>query len=84
MKRLSFLFLVVACVVFSSCREDDDNQAYSITTLAGYGGAVATADKGVALEGETVTVTATPAEGFLFKQWKTNEPKRSPTFIKTS
>lgn len=70
MKRLSFLFLVVACVVFSSCREDDDNQAYSITTLAGYGGAVATADKGVALEGETVTVTATPAEGFLFKQWK--------------
>lgn len=68
MKRLSFLFLVVACVAFSSCREDDDNQAYSITTLAGYGGAVATADKGIASVGETVTVTATPAEGFLFKQ----------------
>ena len=70
MKRLSFLFMAVACAIFFSCGEDEDKQAYSITTFAGYGGSVATADKEIAAGGETVTVTATPAEGFLFKEWK--------------
>ena len=70
MKRLSFLLMAVVCVVFFSCGEDEDKQVHSITAFAGYGGATATADKEIAAAGETVTVTATPADGFLFKEWK--------------
>ena len=70
MKRLSFLLMAVVCVIFFSCGEDEDKQVHSITAFAGYGGAIATADKEIAVAGEAITVTATPAEGFLFKEWK--------------
>lgn len=70
MKRLSFLLMAVVCVIFFSCGEDEDKQVHSITAFAGYGGAIATADKEIAVAGEVIIVTATPAEGFLFKEWK--------------
>ena len=70
MKRLSFLLMAVVCVIFFSCGEDEDKLVHSITAFAGYGGAIATADKEIAVAGEAITVTATPAEGFLFKEWK--------------
>ncbi len=70
MKRLSFLLMAVVCVIFFSCGEDEDKQVHSITAFASYGGATATADKEIAAAGETVTVTATPVDGFLFKEWK--------------
>lgn len=70
MKRLSFLFMAVVCAVFFSCGEDEDKQVHSITAFAGYGGAIATADKEIAVAGEAVTVTATPAEGFYLKNGK--------------
>lgn len=70
MKRLSFLLMAVVCVIFFSCGEDEDKQGHSITAFTGYGGAIATADKEIAVAGEAVTVTATPADGFLFKEWK--------------
>lgn len=70
MKRLSFLFMAAVCAVLFSCGEDEDNRAHSVTVFAGYGGAVVTADKEMAVAGETVTITATPSEGFLFKEWK--------------
>ena len=69
MKRLSFLLMAVVCVIFFSCGEDEDQQVHSITAFAGYGGAIATADKEIAVAGEAITVTATPAEGFPFKVW---------------
>lgn len=62
--------MAVVCVIFFSCGEDEDKQVHSITAFAGYGGATATADKEIAVAGEAVTVTATPAEGFVFKEWK--------------
>lgn len=62
--------MAVVCVIFFSCGEDEDKQVHSITAFAGYGGAIATADKEIAVAGEAITVTATPAEGFLFKEWK--------------
>lgn len=71
MKRLSFLLMAVVCVIFFSCGEDEDKQGHSITAFTGYGGAIATADKEIAVAGEAVTVTATPADmDFYLKNGK--------------
>lgn len=60
--------MTVLCAVFFSC-EDDESISYSFTVFPGYGGVSAVADKENAIEGEMVTVTATPNVGFLFKEW---------------
>lgn len=70
MKRLRFLFMTVVCTVLFSCGEDDGTQNHSVTAFAGYGGAAVTVDREKAMVGETVTIMATPNDGFLFKEWK--------------
>lgn len=61
--------MTVLCTVLFSC-EDDESISCSVTAFAGYGGVSAVADRENAVEGEIVTVTATPDAGFLFKEWK--------------
>lgn len=61
--------MAAVCAVFFSC-EEDESTGYSVTAFAGYGGVSAVADRENAIEGETVTIMATPDAGFLFKEWK--------------
>lgn len=69
MKQLKFFFMAAVCAVFFSC-EEDESVGYSVTAFAGYGGVSAVADRENAIEGEAVTIMATPDAGFLFKEWK--------------
>lgn len=61
--------MAAVCAVFFSC-EEDESVGYPVTAFAGYGGVSAVADRENAIEGEAVTIMATPDAGFLFKEWK--------------
>jgi Fibrobacter succinogenes major domain (Fib_succ_major). len=68
MKTKLFITILAALFLFVACNDDDEQAVYSITVTAGANGTAA-ADRAEAFEGETVTLTATPDEGFLFAQW---------------
>ena len=53
-------------------KDAEQSAAYSITVESSNGG-TATADKTSAAEGETVTLTATPAAGHHFKEWQSSD-----------
>lgn len=69
-KRLFISLLAVTAVLLVGCDKDknDDPATFSITVTSGNNG-TAVADKTEAAEGVTVTLTATPDEGYEFSGW---------------
>ncbi|WP_417008810.1 InlB B-repeat-containing protein [Bacteroides congonensis] len=73
MKKLKKLTWVAYCllVLMASCSEDNENDSkpmYTVTVTALENGTV-TADPTSCEAGETVILTATPNEGFIFVKW---------------
>lgn len=73
MKKLKKLTWVAYCllVLMASCSEDNENGSkpmYTVTVTVLENGTV-TADPTSCEAGETVTLTATPNEGFIFVKW---------------
>lgn len=71
MKKHLF-FLALSALAFVACSEDNtetsDPQVYSVSITAGENG-TAEASPAKAEKGETVTLTATPAEGYVLAGW---------------
>ena len=88
MRKLLFLLSIFAIVL--SCSSDETSTPvtpppapivkYTITLSAGEGGTVSTTG-GEYESGQTVSVTATPQEGYLFKDWSdgNTDPTRTIT-----
>lgn len=70
LKLLVWMAYLALVVVAAACSDDDDNgpQKYTVTVTATENG-TAKADPTSCEAGETVTLTATPDEGFLFVKW---------------
>ena len=77
MKRLLFnsVFFSIAVSIFYSCSVEEksgDSPArtqYTLTVTAGEGGSVTPEATGTYDEGATITITATPDEGYVFDRW---------------
>lgn len=70
MKRLSILSAVFAMSVMSFCScSDDDEQSYKIELPEATAEGTVQVSKPTAKAGETVTLTAMPAEGYALQQW---------------
>ena len=66
----TLLLLCGLAVLLSGCAKDKKKEVpqYSVTVMAGDNG-TASADKVKAEAGVTITITATPADGFEFSEW---------------
>jgi formylglycine-generating enzyme required for sulfatase activity len=73
MKRILIVMAAVAIAAFTACNKDDETEEWRITaTDDGHGTAAITADgKAVTQAGANaeITLTATPATGYLFGMW---------------
>lgn len=74
MKKQTRLALIGAMAViftatFTSCSSDPDDPVQYTVTVTDDGNGTAVVDKTKAEAGMTVTLTATPAEGFVFSKW---------------
>lgn len=71
-KLLAWVAYLALLLLAVACSDDDEKdptpEVYSITVTAAANGTV-TADPATCEAGETVTLTATPDEGFLFVKW---------------
>ena len=65
-----FLLIPVLFLVLGCTKDDDDPENFilSITITPEEGGSVSP-DGGAFLDGTVVTLTATPSEGYIFKEW---------------
>ena len=75
MKKLTNLFLAAVMVVgvtsIAGCIQGESNNKYDITVKATVGGVITT-DKTQAEKGETVNITATPADGYYLESLSYN------------
>ena len=71
MKKFFYYSLMLALVAigFTSCSDDDDPVVYAITLPSQTVEGVITANPAKAAAGQTVTLTATPAEGYALQEW---------------
>ena len=79
MKKYTFSFLLISLVaiaLFYSCStektgpEIQARTQYTLTVIASEGGSVTPEATGTYDEGATITITATPAEGYEFNRWE--------------
>jgi len=70
MKKIIFLALILcigSVMLFSGCEKTPQTTQYAITIAGGLGGEVT--GSGLYNEGNTVTITATPDENYVFWHW---------------
>lgn len=79
MTHLNKKLLLVILIITSGCLVEEEETTpaptptqYTLTVTAGEGGSVST-DGGTYDEGTTVTITATPSEGYRFSGWEGND-----------
>jgi len=70
----SFLTITVFILIYSCSTVEEDTALqsptqYSLTVSASNGGSVTPAASGTYNDGATVTITATPEEGYKFEKW---------------
>lgn len=63
--------------------EDDTTQYYTLTVNAGNGGSVNTTANGTYRENSHIVITATPSEGYEFKEWSDHNTENPRTIIMT-
>ena len=71
MKLLKRIFLILPVLfLVLTCSDDDDPEKFilSVTITPEEGGSVSP-DGGTFDDGTVITLTATPAEGYVFKEW---------------
>lgn len=75
MKKLSLLLLAIATLTFVACDKNGDSDKKEETTpkyaitVVNIGNGLVLSDVANAEVGTTVTLTATPADGYVFRQW---------------
>ena len=79
MKKLSFsfiIFLIISITLVYSCsNEDVESESstptqYTLSIKASEGGTISPDANGIYNEGATITVTATPDNGYVFDRWE--------------
>ena len=71
---INFLSLIALILIFNcSTKENEveskDRSLFKLTVTAGEGGSVSPDATGYYYEGTTITLTATPDEGYVFDRW---------------
>ncbi len=67
---LFILFLLLACSKNATVFEEPAPVQYTLSITASEGGSVTPEATGTYDEGATITITATPAEGYEFNRWE--------------
>ena len=80
---ISFLTITVFIFIYSCSTEEEDTvlqspTQYTLTVSASNGGSVTPAASGTYNEGATVTITATPEEGYKFERWEGSDFDDNP------
>ena len=79
MKKLSFSFIIILIIsitlVYSCSNEDVELESstptqYTLNVIASEGGSISPDATGIYDEGATITITATPDEGYEFNRWE--------------
>ena len=79
MKNLSLSFIIILIIsitlVYSCSNEDVESESstpnqYTLSITASEGGSISPDATGIYDEGATITITATPDEGYEFNRWE--------------
>jgi len=78
-----FLTTTVFILIYSCSAAEEDIELqnptqYTLTVIASKGGSVTPAASGTYNEGATVTITATPEEGYKFERWEGSDFDDNP------
>jgi len=78
-----FLTTTVLILIYSCSAAEEDIELlnptqYTLTVSASKGGSVTPAASGTYNEGATVTITATPEEGYKFERWEGSDFDDNP------
>jgi len=66
---ITFLFLLISCSKDTEVQETPAPTQYTLTVTASEGGSVSPEATGTYDEGTTITISATPDNGFEFARW---------------
>jgi len=72
------LILIYSCSAAEKDIELQNPTQYTLTVSASKGGSVTPAASGTYNEGATVTITATPEEGYKFERWEGSDFDDNP------
>ncbi|MBQ9207295.1 MAG: InlB B-repeat-containing protein [Treponema sp.] len=72
-KKLALAACAVLAFGFAACSSDDDSSSYTVTIASTIENGKVTADKTSAVAGETVKLTATPADGYTLDSFSVTD-----------
>ena len=80
---LSFLIITAFILIYSCSNEEEDTvlqnpTQYTLTVSSSNGGSLTPAASGTYNKGATVTITATPEEGYKFERWEGSDFDDNP------
>jgi hypothetical protein len=84
MKKANLLLRSILFLIFFACsseqidEESTTPRQYTLTITVSEGGSVSPAASGKYNEGATITITATPKEGYKFERWEGSDFDDNP------